>query len=854
MKHALINRNRKQIRISHKSKKKHGRVISALLIAVLVFSLAVPVFAAALNASTPKQEVVYIDLNSDGTVSSIYVVNIFELDEDGQIIDYGDYTALRNMTTNDEIVFENETVKIDTKAGKLYYEGTLDRNTIPWNFSIRYYLDGIEYPAEELAGKSGALKITMAVRQNPNCNSTFFENYSLQASFTLDTAICKNIVAEGATAANVGADRQLTYTILAKNEKDIMITADVSNFEMDGIAINGVPLNMDVEVDTDNNAELNEQITDLEDAVAELDDGANEIKDGAEEVRDGAGELKDGAAELQDGTNELYDGVVKIRAGARKLYDGSVDLDSGASDLLNGASEVRDGASDLTDGAAELTDRIKEAVEGALEIYTGAGELKDGANNLSSGASSLYSGLNTLAGQNATLLGGAYTVFQQLTAQAEQQLNASLTAAGISTVTLTPENYDTVISELLDLLSGGAYSQAAIVAESNIRSQVEDAVAAQIEAAIRGNSDAMVQIDVAVESAYGTEIDAAAQNYVALEYAKVTFSDNPEAWLHSPEGQAAVAAYLTSPEGQAAVASAREEIKAQYIDAAVSQQISEQMASSEVQAQIDAAIAEQLASDEVQAQIADAVNAALGENAAYQGILSLKNQLDNYNAFYLGLQQYTDGVSSAASGAASLANGASDLATGAGNLRAGTKTLYDGLVELRDGSLKLLSGSITLRDGTIKLYNGVLELKDGTTELLDGVVELKDGTITLYDGMVELKDGVIELLNGAIELHDGTIELYDGTVELTDGTFEFRDKTANLDKDLKDKINDAISDMLGGDFEIVSFVSDKNTNVESVQFVIKTDGIGVENTTAIEPVVEQPLTFWQKLLRLFGLY
>ena len=238
--------------------KRRRRYVAIILSAVLLLTMAMPVFAAALAENTPKQEVVYINLNSDGSVNSIYVVNIFELNEDGQIIDYGDYTALRNMTTNDEIVFENETVKIDTKAGKLYYEGALSKNTIPWDFAIRYYLDGTEYPAEELAGKSGALKITMAVRENKECNSTFFENYSLQISFTLDTKLCKSIVANGATAANVGADRQLTYTVLAGNEKDITITADVTDFEMAGIAINGVPLNMDVEIDTENNAELNE--------------------------------------------------------------------------------------------------------------------------------------------------------------------------------------------------------------------------------------------------------------------------------------------------------------------------------------------------------------------------------------------------------------------------------------------------------------------------------------------------------------------------------------------------------------------------------------------------------------------
>lgn len=107
--------------------------MAVLLTLILLLSVTAPAFAAAAERSTPKEEVVYVNLNSDGSVDRIYVVNIFELNESGQIIDYGDYTALRNMTTNDEIVFEHETVRIDTRARKLYYEGTLTDDTIPWS-------------------------------------------------------------------------------------------------------------------------------------------------------------------------------------------------------------------------------------------------------------------------------------------------------------------------------------------------------------------------------------------------------------------------------------------------------------------------------------------------------------------------------------------------------------------------------------------------------------------------------------------------------------------------------------------------------------------------------------------------
>ena len=53
---------------------------------------------------------------------------------------------------------------------------------------------------------------------------------------------------------------------------------------------------------------------------------------------------------------------------------------------------------------------------------------------------------------------------------------------------------------------------------------------------------------------------------------------------------------------------------------------------------------------------------------------------------------------------------------------------------------------------------------------------------------------------------------------------------------------------------IASFVSDKNKNVESVQFVIQSEAITIPEAPIVAAPTEEKLTFWQKLLRLFGLY
>ena len=112
--------------------------------------------------------------------------------------------------------------------------------------SIKYYVDGKEYTPEEAAGKSGKMEIYFKVSKNEAYDGPFYDAYALQASFTLDTEIAKNITASDATLANVGKKKQLTYTILPGEGIDTVITADVTDFEMDAASINGIQINMNI--------------------------------------------------------------------------------------------------------------------------------------------------------------------------------------------------------------------------------------------------------------------------------------------------------------------------------------------------------------------------------------------------------------------------------------------------------------------------------------------------------------------------------------------------------------------------------------------------------------------------------
>ena len=79
-------------------------------------------------------------------------------------------------------------------------------------------------------------------------------------------------------------------------------------------------------------------------------------------------------------------------------------------------------------------------------------------------------------------------------------------------------------------------------------------------------------------------------------------------------------------------------------------------------------------------------------------------------------------------------------------------------------------------------------------------------------------------------------------------------QTSGIGTGINEQIDELLSEITGGDDPLKSFVSEKNTGISSVQFILKTQPIKLpapESNYAAEPA---KLTFWQKLLKLFGLY
>lgn len=360
--------------------KNKKRVLAVGLAGSMLLSTSFPVYAestdgetkqaaqeTAGSASYTKNENVYASLAADGTASDAYVVNHFSVKNAGKIVDYGTYDNIKNLTTLASLEKGNSSVDFQAEDGEFYYQGQIKNVELPWKFKIGYKLDGKSVPATELAGKSGELEITFQSAENDQADETFYDHYLMQVSVTLDSEKVKNIVADGATIADAGADRQLSFTALPGNDAKFVIKADVTDFSMSGFSIAAVPYSMDIDMDQFQMDDFDGQISELTDAVEKLKDGSDRLSDGLDQLCDGNGDLLDGSGQIQSGLKELSSNSATITDASSKIKGA---LDTISTQLQNADFSGISKLAELPGGLIKLADALDNISSGLTTLET----------------------------------------------------------------------------------------------------------------------------------------------------------------------------------------------------------------------------------------------------------------------------------------------------------------------------------------------------------------------------------------------------------------------------------------------------------------------------------------------------
>lgn len=662
-------------------------VFAVVLSALLVSSAGVSVYAISSNKTaelsdkvvTPvtadedeednvivKDESVYIIAEADGSVNKIIVSDwIKNTLNSSSINDKSALSNLENVNGDETYTLSGDDMCVwDAQGNDIYYQGNISKE-LPVDIAVTYKLNGETVSPESLAGKNG--KFTIRFNYTNNLYKTVEIN-DKQEKMCVPFAMITGIMLDNEKFSNV----EVTNGKLINDGEHTVVM---------GIAFPGLQDNLNLDADK-------VEIPDYIEITADVKNF----------------EMSN---TITIATNEVFNEMDTEELDSTADFGSFDELNDAMSQLIDGSSELYDGLCTLLEKSDELISGINELADGALNLKNGAADLNSGAGDLANGASELAGGLETLSSNSDTLNGGAKQVFESLLAMANEQLEA----AGLSVPKLTIENYQQVIGNLLTSLNENDISNQV---QNTARETVKQKVLEQKDAITAGVTEKVCE-EVTAKVTEAVRADVEKQVLLAMGMTKEDYDAGVAAGIISADQQVQIWAAIDEQMNSAAVQTAIDDNVNDQMD---SNEIKE-LISEKTEEQISLIIEQNMNSAEVKEQI----NAGMQQaKSGIESISALKEQLDSYNQFYLGLNQYTSGVDSAKDGAIKLNNGAAQLKGGAAELSAGMTTLWEGICTLKDGTPALISGITELRDGSLQLSDGLKEFnEEGIQKLIDTV-------------------------------------------------------------------------------------------------------------------------------------
>ncbi len=619
------------------------KTCAVTLSAAMVLGLAATVGDVSYAATNvEKEETVYVNLDSDGTVDDVTVSNwLKNVTGTGDVQDVSNLKDIKNVKGDETFTQNGDKLIWKANNADIYYQGTTDEKP-PVNVKISYQLDGKDIKSEELAGKSGKLKMTIQYENN----STFEDevdgkNVKMNTPFLMASAVILpvdtfsevtvsqgKLVSEGSNQILIaygmpGLADSLNLTDDMKDEMNeklgdtVTVEATVKDFSMDSIyTVASSSEFSDIDLDDDSD------INDLEDAVNDLADATDELISGSSDLSDGLTTLKDNFKTYASGVGDVSKGASDLSTGAGKLAKGIKQYTNGVTALTNGAGQYVSGANQLASGVTKYVSGEKLIDDGISKLYNNAKDFPAKYSEFDAGLNDYVNEVNSIPTKISEKVGDITDGYEQ--------------AVGGADTTTAVEAAKKVMAATIDATS--------------LDDDVKNALKEDIESALKTAAETQRAYDKGVTEKVTANVESKGMSDLNSQFAELAKGGND-----------LVTNSATIKAGIAAVGNGAKDLY-----------------------------------DGVK-QLSSANDTLLqGATTLSKSGLSLTD----------GIKTLTGSTKTLTSSANQLSNGASKLSNGASKLDSATKEVSNGVNKLQDGSATLLDGMNQFKnEGTGKLQN-----------------------------------------------------------------------------------------------------------------------------------------------------
>lgn len=721
-----------------------------------------------------KDESVYLISDANGNVNKTIVVDhLKNKDKKDTLEDASNLSDIENVKGKEKFTQSGDKLTWQAGGKDIYYQGTATEEP-PVTQKVTYYLDGKEISPEDLAGKSGKVKIRFDYKNTTSYTETVNgEKQTVSVPFAAITGLVlgdgfENIeVTNGKAEVSDSSSVVLGYALpglknsLGIKDKDLdgdvnipeymEMTADVENFSMPAAMTFVVNASDYVSTDGIDTSDLDDMINDLKDASTQLQDGSKTLAEGTDTLADGLSTLQNKLGTFASGVGTLQSGLKTYTDGVSTLSGGLNTLGNSTGALVSGADKLNSGAGQLASGSATLKDRLKS--------YT------DGASELQAGINKLY---NTL---DAGLTDKQKAKIQKTAVESVQDSFKGETGVTVQKTIYAGLRYQTddngnVIGDgdLYTSLYNGTVGQKF---EENLDSAYALVVKTVLSTAA-GDESGTVQSDVlaqTIKERYKKASDAY-EAAIMVSVQSGTLDETTKAVLSNTQYQEAFITYNAIQNMSASQLAEAIYAKTNATDTLISMtetQLKETLESDKNSSDIKSGV--ETALNTLATKLSGACEQVSEQVASSAAITGAQGTMDTVKA---GLGNEKDektligGAEKLTSSNNKLNAGATALNAGASQLSAGTQSLMNSVPTLTSGIKQLVDGSNTLVANNAQLNSGASQLADGTNQIVSGVDQLTTGSKTLSEGAHTLADGMVQFneegINKILDAYNGDLK------------------------------------------------------------------------------------------------
>ncbi len=317
-------------------------------------------------AEVKKDESVYVTLGYTGNLEKTTVSDWIHSEEGGiTVFDKSELKNIKNVKSDVEPEKNGENLIWDMDGNNLYYQGTTNKD-IPLDIAIKYYYEDEEIDPEDLAGKSGKIKIEIDIKnkeyKDADINGKMRKIYTpfvVAGEVTLPNDKFKDVSVEGATTISEGNNILVAFAKMPGlsdsleldsipfekvnevkdkadilNDKKIVVEADAEEFSLG-------PIMMTAAADTSMLGDLDGtlNLTEYKEKIDALQDNFNKLLDGETQIHDG---IVDGYSKAK---TKIADAAPRMQGMINLIK--SPDQVGRANELLDDAYEAKDMPTDV---------------------------------------------------------------------------------------------------------------------------------------------------------------------------------------------------------------------------------------------------------------------------------------------------------------------------------------------------------------------------------------------------------------------------------------------------------------------------------------------------------------------------